>query len=192
MTDWPRIRSRTTTTVSPWMEIVAREVEFTEGAPPEIYHAVQQADYIAILARTPDGRFPIVRQYRPAIEGLSWELPAGMVDAGEPPDQTCRRELMEETGHPALAVHALGVNAPCTARLSNRVHSFFVEAGDRSPGAATEAGIETRLVTAGELSDLIRSGAFTLHLHIATIMLAGMRGLVDIADFLRPKAKSRP
>ena len=78
MSDWPKIKARRTTKISPWVEIIEREVEFTPGAVAELYHAVGQQDYIAIVARTPDGRIPIVRQYRPALEGYTWELPAGM------------------------------------------------------------------------------------------------------------------
>ena len=63
--EWPKIRSRQTIPVSPWMHVIAREVEFTAGAKPEIYHAVGQLDYLSIVALTPDGRIPIVRQYRP-------------------------------------------------------------------------------------------------------------------------------
>src|SRR3954469_24888971 len=87
---WPCIRSRRTTPVSPWMSIIAREVEFSQGETPQIYHAVQQADYVLIVAVTSSGNIPIVRQYRPAIEGFSWELPAGLVDAEENPVNTCR------------------------------------------------------------------------------------------------------
>ena len=146
--DWPKIVSRRTTRVSPWMEIIEREVEFSAGAEHQLYHAVGQQDYIAIVALTRDGRIPIVRQYRPALERFTWELPAGLVDKGETPEACCKRELMEETGLAAKAVHALGAYAPCTARLSNRVHSFFVEAGERT-AHKTEAGIELKLVTPG-------------------------------------------
>src|SRR5262249_24576258 len=45
---WPRIRARSTTTVSPWMGLIAREVEFSRGAPTHIFHAVEQADYVSI------------------------------------------------------------------------------------------------------------------------------------------------
>ncbi|HWM82984.1 MAG TPA: NUDIX hydrolase [Pseudolabrys sp.] len=191
MGDPPRIRSRKTTRLSPWVEIVAREVEFAPGAAPETYHAIAQTDYIAILARTPDGRFPVVRQYRPAIEAYSWELPAGMVDADEEPAATCARELLEETGYPARSVHPLGNYAPCTARLSNRIHSFFVETGELQPGAQSEAGITVRLVSGPELAGMIHTGEFTLHLHIGTIALAAMQGFVDFGAFsgiLHPKA----
>src|ERR1700694_3013442 len=132
MPDFPRIKSKRTIPISPWMKIVEREVEFTAGATPELYHAVGQQDYIAMVARTPNGKIPIVRQYRPALERFTWELPAGLVEKGEDAADSCRRELLEETGFPAKAVHALGTYAPCTGRLSNQMHSFFVETDART------------------------------------------------------------
>lgn len=187
--DWPKIVSRRITRVSPWMEIIEREVEFAPGSPVELYHAVGQQDYIAIVAVTPGGRIPIVRQFRPALEQFTWELPAGLVDKGETAADCCRRELMEETGYPANTVHALGSFAPCTARLSNRVHSFFVETGPRVEGRAAEAGIELKLVTPAELAGLIRSGEFVLQLHIGAILLAGLAGHIDLGAFRLPGHK---
>ena len=181
--DWPKIVGRRVTRVSPWVEIIERAVEFAPGAAPELYHAVGQQDYIAIVALTAEGRIPIVRQYRPALERFTWELPAGLVDKGEQPEACCRRELKEETGLSARAVHALGAFAPCTARLSNRIHSFFVEAGEQ--GEASEKGVELRLVSPAELAGLIRQGEFVLQLHIGALLLAGMRGFIDLAAFGR-------
>ena len=77
---WPKIKARNTKRVSPWMAIIEREVEFAPGAEREIYHAVSQQDYIAIVAALPDSRIPIVRQYRPALESFTWEFPAGLID----------------------------------------------------------------------------------------------------------------
>jgi ADP-ribose diphosphatase len=179
--DWPKITARRSTKLSPWVDLIEREVEFTQGAPAELYHAVGQGDYIAIVARTPDGRIPIVRQYRPALEQFTWELPAGMVDDGEDAAACCRRELLEETGLTPARVDALGTYSPCTARLSNWVHSFFVETGPAAAARAGEPGIEVRLVSPAELGGLIRSGAFVLQLHLGALLLAGMRGHVDLA-----------
>ena len=134
------------------MQIIEREVEFAPGAKPELYHAVGQQDYTAIVARTPNGRISIVRQYRPALERFTWELPAGLVEKGEAPEVCCRRELLEETGFTARSVHMLGSYAACTARLSNRIHSFFVETGPRSDRPATEPGMELKLVAPKELA----------------------------------------
>ena len=179
----PKIVSRRATRISPWIEIVERGVEFSEGGTRQIYHAISQQDYVAIVARTPDGKLPIVRQFRPAIEKLTWEFPAGTVDQGEAPAACCRRELLEETGYPARAVHVLGSYTPCTARLSNQIHSFFVETGPRAENAAPEEGIEVKLVTPHELAALILSGEFTSQLHVGALLLAAMRGHLDIAAF---------
>ena len=191
MTDFPRIKSRRRTKVSPWIDLIEREVEFAPGAPATSYHAITQQDYIAIVALTPDGKIPIVRQYRPALERFTWELPAGLIEAGEAAEECCRRELLEETGLPARVVHALGVQAPCSARLSNRMHTFFVETGPRAEDHAGEAGIELKLVTPEELAALIGSGEFMVQLHIGALLLAGLSGYLDLGAFQAP-AKRRP
>ena len=179
--DWPKVKARHTRRVSPWMAIIEREVEFAPGAECEIYHAVSQQDYIAIVAALPDGRLPIVRQYRPALESFTWELPAGLIDPDEDAVACCRRELMEETGFAARAVHALGCYAPCTARLSNRVHSFYVEIDSSAERKRpTEPGIELKLVSLAQLAQLILAGEFVLQLHIGTVLLAGLRGYIDL------------
>ena len=182
---WPKIVSRRMTRVSPWVELIERGVEFTPDATPDLYHAISQTDYVAIVARTPDGTIPIVRQYRPALEKFTWEFPAGTLDKDEAPADCCRRELLEETGFPAQSVHALGSYAPCTARLSNQIHSFFVETGPRANQPLIEAGIEPKLVTPDELAVLILAREFVLQLHIGALLLAGMHGHIDFVNFRR-------
>ena len=177
---WPRIRSRRTTAVSPWVSIIAREVEFSPGSPPQTYHAVEQADYISIVALTPSGKIPIVRQYRPALEAFAWELPAGLVDPGESPTDGCRRELLEETGLTARAVHALGEHSACTGRLNNRIHNFFVATGARVAAFEPEPGITVRLVSPADIARLITTGAFVSQLHIGALLLAELNGFIAL------------
>jgi hypothetical protein len=59
------------------------------------------------------------------------------------------------------------------------VHSFFIETGPRADRQAAEVGIELKLVTPHELAALIPSGEFVLH--IGALMLAGVRGHLDLA-----------
>jgi ADP-ribose pyrophosphatase len=178
--EWPKIRSRRTTQVSPWVALIEREVEFTPDSAPQTYHAIGQADYIAIVAVTPDGMIPIVRQFRPALESFSWELPAGLVDAGEDPADACRRELLEETGFPARAVTALGAGAPCTGRLSNRIHSFFVQTGERVAGFVPEPGMTVEQVAPAELARRILTGEFISQLHLGALLLAQLHSLLKL------------
>jgi 8-oxo-dGTP pyrophosphatase MutT (NUDIX family) len=177
---WPRVRARRLTRVSPWIKIMEREVEFSRSAPVEIYHSVHQADYIAIVAVTPSGRIPIVRQFRPALEAFSWELPAGLVDPGEKPVDCARRELKEETGLAALRICPLGQTFPCTGRLSNRIHSFFVRTSSRKAQFVPEPGITVKLVSPTELVRLIREGTFSSQLHIGALLLAELHGFIAL------------
>ena len=175
---WPKVKSRQTVTVSPWVDLVAREIELAPGGPSEVYHAVQQQDYLAIVARTPSGHFPIVRQYRPALESFTWELPAGLIEPNEDPAEACQRELLEETGYPTRATYPLGTAAPCSGRLSNRIHSYFLETGERVDDFVPETGISARLVTAAELVGMIRSGEFVSQLHLGALLLAELRSFI--------------
>jgi 8-oxo-dGTP pyrophosphatase MutT (NUDIX family) len=179
--EWPKIKSRSTMTISPWMDVIAREVEFAPGEPLQTYHAVSQLDYLAILALTPDSRIPVVRQYRPALESFTWELPAGLVERGEDPAAASARELLEETGYPARAVHSLGQPAaPCTGRLSNHIHSFFIEAGERVAGFVPEPGMTVALKSPAELAAMIKANEFVHHLHLGTLMLAELRQFLTL------------
>jgi len=178
--EWPRIRSRRITTVSPWVALVERDVEFAPGGAVETYHALEVADYVSVVAVTPDRRLPIVRQYRPALESFTWELPAGLVDPGEDPAAACRRELLEETGLVSRSVKLLGVASPDTGRLSNRIHSFFVETGEPAAGFQPEPGLTVRLVSRAELANLIATGEFISHVHLGALMLAHMHAAVSL------------
>jgi ADP-ribose pyrophosphatase len=189
---WPRIRARSTTTVSPWMGIIAREVEFSRGAGVHTFHAVDQADYVSIVPLTLEGKIPLVWQYRPALEAFSWELPAGMVDAGERPIDCCRRELLEETGLTARRIHPLGENSPCTGRLNNRIHSFFVETGERVADFEPEPGLTVKLVSPAEVVRLITAGDFASQLHLGALMLADLHGFISLPRKVRrPVRKAR-
>lgn len=178
--EWPKIRARRTTDVSQWVTLIEREVEFAPGRARESYHAVGQSDYISIVALTPDGNVPIVRQFRPAIETFTWELPAGLIDPGEEPAAACRRELMEETGLYAQSIKLLGTGFPCTGRLSNRVHSFFVETGGHAVDFKPEPGLTTRLVTPSELVRLIAASEFVCHHHLGALLLAQLEGVLSL------------
>ena len=54
---------------------------------------------VAVLAVTPEGKIIIVKQYRKAIEAVSYEIPAGKLEVGEAGEEmtAAARELEEET-----------------------------------------------------------------------------------------------
>lgn len=177
----PAVVRRSEKSVSPWVRLVEKEVRFNETGTSEIYHCLAQADYVVILAQLPDGRIPIVRQFRPAVEDFTWEFPAGLVDGAEDPEQTCRRELLEETGLEAESVLSLGSYYPDTGRLENRIHAFFVVTSRTSGRFVPEPGIQVELVALGDLRERIRTGTFRHQLHLAVLATAPIFG-VSLAE----------
>ena len=59
-----------------------------------------KAEGIVIYAVTdePQPRLVLIRQYRYPLDAYIFELPAGLVDAGETPAQAAAREMKEDTG----------------------------------------------------------------------------------------------
>jgi ADP-ribose pyrophosphatase len=170
----PRILARSSYRVSPWIEVIAKTVAFPNMPHPEIYHALHQADYVAVLGITPDNKIPLVRQFRPALERYTLELPAGLVESGQSPGDAAIRELHEETGFStASKLVDLGCLAPDSGRLENRMWCFYAALGPSPlPSWAPEAGVTPALLSKDDLRAAILAGEFDHALHIAVIGLA--------------------
>jgi len=53
---------------------------------------------VAVVPVDDKGTLYLVRQYRPALRKILYEVPAGIIDRGERPTATARRECIEEVG----------------------------------------------------------------------------------------------
>jgi ADP-ribose pyrophosphatase len=62
----------------------------------------------AVVPFTGDGEVALIRQYRHAAGGTILEVPAGKLDADEPPERCAARELAEEAGFRAGRIQSLG------------------------------------------------------------------------------------
>ena len=82
--------------------------------------------FLLVFGITNDGYIPLVRQYRPALEKYTLELPGGVLDEGENPEDGIKREVVEETGYKVVGnLKLLGCLAPDTGRLENNLWCYF-------------------------------------------------------------------
>jgi ADP-ribose pyrophosphatase len=79
---------------TPWFQLVGKSV----GNDTALHYSISTQDYVSVFAITRSGTFPLVRQFRPAVEEMTLELPSGHVDEGDTPEEAARKELLEETG----------------------------------------------------------------------------------------------
>ena len=156
---------------TPWFEVLGKTMQAGE-AP---YYSLRLPDYVVVIATTEEGRVLLVRQYRPAVERYTLELPSGLADPGEAPAETARRELLEETGY-AAEVELLGPLFVDTGRLCNQLWSYVAK-GARPVAAHTpEPGIEVAAYSPEELWRAVKEGEFSLSIHVATLMLGVLHG----------------
>jgi ADP-ribose pyrophosphatase len=157
---------------TPWFQILGKTMR--EGEAP--YYSLKLPDYAAVVAITEDNKVLIVRQYRPAVERYTLELPSGLVDPGETPVEAAGRELLEETGYEAGALEDLGPMLTDNGRLDNHIYGCVATGARPVPGRAPEEGIEVLTWPLDELARATADGRFDHALHLAVVMLAMVKG----------------
>jgi 8-oxo-dGTP pyrophosphatase MutT (NUDIX family) len=124
------------------------------------YVVLECPDWVIVVPETRDGQLVMVRQWRHGSRDVQLELPAGLVDPGEDPLLAGPRELLEETGYQAERVTHIGAVLPNPAFQDNTSHTLLAE-GCRAVAAPSldhDEDIETLLVSAADVADLVRGG----------------------------------
>lgn len=79
----------------------------------------------AIVPIWDDHTVLLLKQYRHAVGGFIWEIPAGTLNPGEDARGCARRELTEETGYTARTIEPLAQITPLPAYSDERIHLFL-------------------------------------------------------------------
>jgi ADP-ribose pyrophosphatase len=90
-----------------------------------VYQIVRHPGGVGVLPLHEDGTVTLIRQLRPAVDGLLLEIPAGRLLPGEDPAGCGRRELLEETGLRAGELIPLGSYYSSPGVLDEVIHLFL-------------------------------------------------------------------
>lgn len=77
--------------------IERRDFRMPDGRIDDFYVRIERPG-VCVLAMTTDNKVITLPQYRPGPKRILQEIPGGMMDATETPEETAVRELLEETG----------------------------------------------------------------------------------------------
>ncbi|MBC7589315.1 MAG: NUDIX hydrolase [Chitinophagaceae bacterium] len=114
-----------------WFIARADKCAMPDGKIIEPYYVLEFPNWCNVVVVTEDEKLVMVRQYRHAIQETIIELPGGVIDAGETPEQSAIREIAEETGYAVDSVELLYSADPNPATNDN--HAWFFLARNAKP-----------------------------------------------------------
>jgi 8-oxo-dGTP pyrophosphatase MutT (NUDIX family) len=133
------------------------------------FYVLESADWVNVIPLTPRNEVVLIRQYRHGIREGTLEIPGGIVEENDSPEDAARRELIEETGYKGSEMQLLGSVHPNPAFLTNRCYTFVAKGVSRVKEQEQDEkeDIEVVVMPLEQIPALIRDGEITHALVLA-------------------------
>ena len=157
------------------IELRVDEVSLPNGhrATLEVVHHPGAAAIVAVDAT---GAVPLLHQYRHAVGGYIWEVPAGTLGRDEAPEACARRELREETGLEAAQWTSLGSIVTTPGFCDERIHLFLArDLSDATQELDVDEILTVRRVPLAEALAMVHDGRIEDAKSIAALTRAAAR-----------------
>ena len=135
------------------------------------FYRIESPEWVNVVALTEAEELVMVRQFRHGSRSMTLEIPGGLVDPGESPEQAATRELLEETGYRAGRLSSLGSISPNPALFANRCHMLVAEHCEKVAEIQNSATEETivELLPLASLPQALRNGEIDHALVVAAL-----------------------
>ncbi len=159
---WPRLSSR--------LELKTRIFELRTDTVlhpltggEHHFHVLESPDWVNVVAVTAAREMVLIRQYRHGTKEITLEIPGGLIEPGDTPQEAALRELREETGFGPGRVRQIGWVRPNPAFLDNTCYTFIVEEAVPigPPCLEADEDISVELRPIGDFKTLIDQGQIT-------------------------------
>ncbi|MFX1533382.1 MAG: NUDIX hydrolase [Promethearchaeota archaeon] len=139
------------------LRVVEILLEHPQNGIKHSFITFESNEWVNIVPLTPSLEVVTIRQHRAGTKRVSLEIPGGLVDPGETPLESAKRELEEETGFNSDHWIYLGVNEPNPALFTNLCHTFLalncLKSGNRH--LDPREVIESELIPLKDIPNLI-------------------------------------
>lgn len=126
--------------IKPWTELKSESVysarvfelrkklmRSSDGTIEDDFYYIKSNDWVQVIPITEDNKVVMVEQYRHGVDLVTLELPGGLVDPGEDPMETAKRELTEETAYVADELIQIGWSHPNPAIQTNSSFCYLAK-----------------------------------------------------------------
>lgn len=133
------------------------------------FYILDSTDWVNVISITPQNEVVLIHQYRHGTREVTLEIPGGIVEPKDSPEEAARRELLEETGYEGAEMVPLGFVHPNPAFLNNRCYTYLARdvflAKEQKQDEKED--IEVLLRPLDHIPRLIREGEITHSLVLA-------------------------
>lgn len=124
MKKWQLLKSESILS-NKWIKVNKNQYEIAEGNVIDDYYVVEKADFVLIVAVDKDEKLILGTQYRPATDKFYISVPAGYLGENEDPEETAKRELLEETGYKAIETKLIGQLDPLPGYIKSKAYIVY-------------------------------------------------------------------
>ena len=105
---------------------VVDEIAHLDGKEKS-YELIKHPGAVAVIPIAANGDLILIKQWRYAAQQVMIELPAGLLESGEPPIECAQRELREEIGMRAKVMTSIGGFFTAPGFCNEYIHLFVAK-----------------------------------------------------------------
>ena len=134
---------------SEYVKVDKDDVLLPHGRKIKDFYKVTIKDCAAIVALTPSNQIILKKEYRHCYGQDLIEIPAGVLEDGENPLETAKRELQEETGYRSEKWTYLGKTVESSAKLTNYMYIYLAEDCEKVSSQKLDYGEDIEVIEVG-------------------------------------------
>ena len=158
----------------PWATLRNDKCEMPDGRIVDEYFVLEYPNWVNAVAITEENKVLMVRQYRHAANIISLEIPGGVIDGDEGPENAMRRELLEETGYRFDEMEQLCIIYANPSTANNHTYCYLAKGGKKvqEPVLDEHEDLIVEEYTIAEVKQLLINNNIAQALHCTALFYA--------------------
>ncbi|MFH1317234.1 MAG: NUDIX hydrolase [Candidatus Woesearchaeota archaeon] len=114
-----------------WVNVKREKIRLPNNKIIEDYYIIERPDSVIVFCLTKQNKILILKQYKHGAQEEIHEIPAGMIDDGETPEEAAKREVLEETGYKYEKIEKIGTIFLDPTATRSVCHIFFATGAEK-------------------------------------------------------------